>query len=210
MKEPLSIQTERVDDIPLLLAHMQHMKIAELLDKHMPAHGNRCGLSLGNLVIVWLRHILSQGDHRMNHVQEWAKHRQEMLRGCGLITFEEKDMTDDRLGDVLRALSDDSHWGAFEQELMGNLVRVYDLQTECVRLDTTTVKSYAKVNEEGLLQLGHSKDHRPDLGQLKLVLACLDPFGMPLGTEVISAEHSDDGTYLPMIARVCEGLQKQG
>ncbi len=31
MKEPLSIETERVDDIPLLLAHMQRMKLAELL-----------------------------------------------------------------------------------------------------------------------------------------------------------------------------------
>jgi len=186
------------------------MKIAELLDKYQPAHGNRSGLSLGKVVVVWLSHILSQGDHRMNHVQEWAKQRQEILRGCGLGTFEEKDMTDDRLGDVLRALSHDSHWVAFEQELMGNLVRVYDLQKECVRLDTTTVKSYAQVNEAGLLQLSHSKDHRPDLGQLKVVLACLDPLAMPLRTEVLSGEHADDGTYLPMIARVREGLDKQG
>jgi transposase len=210
MKETLKIQTERVDDIPLLLMHMQHMKIAELLDKHIPAHGNRCGLSLGQVVIVWLCHILSEGDHRMNHVQEWGKQRQEVLRGCGLSAFEERDMTDDRLGDVLSALSHEDHWRAFEQELMGNLVRVYDLQKECVRLDTTTVKSYANVNEEGLLQLGHSKDHRPDLAQLKVVLACLDPLAMPLGTEVLSGEHADDGTYLPMIARVREGLGKQG
>ena len=210
MNETLTIQTERVDDIPLLLAHMQHMKIAELLDKHIPAHGNRSGLSLGNVVVVWLCHILSEGDHRMNHVQGWGEQRQELLRGSGLSTFEGKDMTDDRLGDVLRALSEDSHWLAFEQELMGEMVRVYDLQKECVRIDTTTVKSYANVNEEGLLQLGHSKDHRPDLGQLKLVLACLDPLAMPLATEVLSGEHADDGTYLPMIARVREGLGKQG
>jgi len=54
---------------------------------------------------------------------------------------------------------------------MEDVVRVYDLQKACVRVDTTSVKSYAKVNEQGLLQYGHRKDHRPDLAQLKLVLA---------------------------------------
>jgi transposase len=210
MKETLNIETERVDDIPLLLAHMQRMNIAELLDKHIPVHGNRKGLSLGNVMMVWLSHILSEANHRMNQVQEWSKRRKEVVRNCGLSTFEDGDMTDDRLADVLRALSSDIHWSAFEQELMGNLVRVYDLQKECVRVDTTTVSSYAEVNEEGLLQLGYSKDHRPDLAQLKVVLACLDPLGMPLATEVLSGEHADDPVYLPIIARVREGLGKQG
>ena len=70
MKETLNIETERVDDIPLLLAHMQRMNIAELLDKHIPVHGNRKGLSLGNVMMVWLSHILSEANHRMNQVQE--------------------------------------------------------------------------------------------------------------------------------------------
>jgi transposase len=210
MKETLNIATERVDDIPLLLAHMQHMNLATLLDKHMPIHGNRKGLSLGNVTMVWLSHILSEANHRMNHVQEWAMRRQEIVRGCGLNTFEARDMTDDRLADVLRALSNDSYWSAFEQELMENLVRVYDLQKECVRVDTTSVMSYAEVSEQGLLQFGHSKDHRPDLAQLKVVLASLDPLGMPLATEVISGEQADDPVYLPIIARVREGLNKEG
>src|SRR6476620_8481683 len=210
IKETLNIETERADDIPLLLAHMQRMNIAELLDKHIPVHGNRKGLSLGNVIMVWLSHILSEANHRMNQVQEWSNLRKAVVRSCGLSAFEEGDMTDDRLADVLRALSSDIHWSAFEQELMGNLVRVYDLQKECVRVDTTTVSSYAEVNEEGLLQLGYSKDHRPDLAQLKVVLACLDPLGMPLATEVLSGEQADDPAYLPIIARVREGLDKQG
>ncbi len=210
MKETLKIETERVDDIPLLLAHMQRMKIASLLDQHIPVHGNRKGLSFGNVVIVWLAHILSEGDHRMNHVQGWSKRRLETIHGSGLSSFDSSDMTDDRLADVLRLLSSDSHWVEFEQDLMGNLVRVYDMQKECVRVDTTTAKSYAEVNEEGLLQLGHSKDHRPDLGQLKIVLASLDPLGMPLATEVLSGECADDPVYEPIIARVRDGLKKTG
>jgi transposase len=210
MKETLNIETERVDDIPLLLAHMQRMKIASLLDQHIPVHGNRKGLSLGNVVTVWLAHILSEGDHRMNHVQGWSKRRLETIRGSGLNSFDSSDMTDDRLADVLHMLSSNIHWVAFEQELMGHLVRVYDMQKECVRVDTTTAKSYAEVNEEGLLQLGYSKDHRPDLGQLKIALASLDPLGMPLATEVLSGECADDPVYEPIIARVRDGLKKMG
>jgi len=210
MKEALSIETERMDDIPLLLTHMQRMKVAELLDKHIPAHGQRKGLSVGELSVVWLAHILSQADHRMNRVQDWASRRLSTLRGCGMSTLSVQDVTDDRLADVLRLLSDDIHWQAFEQELMGQLVRVYDLPATCVRIDTTTASSYANVDEQGLLQLGHSKDHRPDLPQLKLVLASLDPLGMPLATEVLSGEQADDPVYVPIIARVRHGLQRKG
>jgi len=141
MKEALSIETERIDDIPLLIAHMQHMKLTELLDKHFPIHGNRKGLSLGWVSVVWLTHILSKADHRMNRVQEWATRRLETLHGCGVNSLEPRDLTDDRLADVLHALSCDAHWQAFEQELMGQLIRVYDLQAQCVRIDTTTASS---------------------------------------------------------------------
>jgi transposase len=210
MKEALNIETERVDDIPLLITHMQRMKLTELLDKHFPTHGLRKGQSLGWVSIIWLAHILSQADHRMNRVQEWASRRLETLHGCGADLLEPQDLTDDRLADVLRLLSHDIHWQTFEQELMGLLVRVYDLPAQCVRIDTTTASSYADINEQGLLQLGHSKDHRPDLPQLKLVLASLDPLGMPLATEILSGEHADDPVYLPIIARVHDGLQQNG
>src|SRR5437763_13587028 len=209
MKEALSIETERMDDIPLLISHMQRMKVAALLDKHIPTHGQRKGLSVGELSVVWLSHILSQADHRMNRVQEWASRRLELVRGCGS-SLSPQDFTDDRLADVLRYLSDDAQWQACEQELMGQLLRVYDLQAQRVRIDTTTASSYADVNEEGLLQLGHSKDHRPDLPQLKVVLASLDPWGMPLASEVLSGEQADDPVYLPIIARVRDGLQQSG
>ena len=113
-----------------------------------------------------------------------------------------KCLTDDRLADVLRLLSDDVHWRAFEQELMGQLLRVYDLSASCVRIDTTTASSYAQVSEEGLLQLGHSKDHRPDLPQLKLVLASLDPLGMPLANGMPSSSSELTGSLRPHTTRV--------
>ncbi len=189
---------------------MQRMGLAALLDKHIPTHGSRQGLSLGELSVVWLAHILSQADHRMNRVQEWRSRRLETLRRCGLESLSPQDLTDDRMADVLRLFTDDSTFQAFEQYLMGHLLCIYDLSASCVRIDTTTASSYADVNEHGLLQLGHSKDHRPDLPQLKLVLASLDLLGKPLATEVLSGDQADDPLYLSLFARVRSGLHQQG
>src|SRR2546425_7941225 len=191
MNDPLTITTERVDDLPLLLAQMQRMDLARLLDAHFPTQGNRQGLSLGVVTTIWLTHLLSQADHRMNRVQTWAERRLETVRGCSDATLEVHDLGDDRLADVLRHLSDDERWRAFEGELTGQLVRVYDLRADRVRLDSTTASSYGAVSENGLLQLGHSKDHRPDLGQLKIMLATLDPLGLPLVTEELSGERAE-------------------
>src|SRR6266571_3905566 len=95
-------------------------------------------LSLGWVSTLWLTHVHAPADHRMNHVQSWAQQRLETLRGCSDATLEVRDLSDDRLADVLRDLSDDTRWREFEQELTGQLVRVYDLRPNCVRLDSTT------------------------------------------------------------------------
>jgi transposase len=110
-----------------------------------------------------------------------------------------KDFTDDRLADVLRDLSDDETWEAIEIQLGQQLVRVYDLQRQPVRLDSTTVGVYHQVEEEGLFQYGHSKDHRPDLPQFKVMLGSLDPLGLPAATLVVGGQVPDDGLYVPTI-----------
>lgn len=73
MIAPLVTAIERIDDIPLLLAQMKTLQLAELLDKAFPMHGNWQGLSLGNIVQVWLAYILNEGDHRLNHVESWPR-----------------------------------------------------------------------------------------------------------------------------------------
>jgi transposase len=210
MSDKLTVQSERVDDIPVLVTHQEQMGVPNLLDQHFASHGNRRGLSLGWLAAMWLTHIVSESDHRLSHVRRWAKQRLETLQCCSGQQVAELDFTDDRLADVLQALSDDVRWSAFESALTGNLLRVYDLSTEQVRVDATTASGYWTVSEEGLLQFGHSKDHRPDLPQVKVMLSSLDPLGMPLATQVVSGERADDPLYVPAIAQVRQGLGCRG
>ena len=93
MNEKPNIITERIDDIPLLLAQMDRMGLSGLLDAHFPTHGNWQGLPLGRMATIWLSSILSRGDHRLVHVEPWVAGRQMMLsqvsgeRSCGRMTL---------------------------------------------------------------------------------------------------------------------------
>lgn len=210
MNENLTIHTERVDDVPLLLAQMERMGIPALLDAHFPAHGNRLGLSLGWISAIWLAHILSRADHRLNRVRPWADQLLTTLNAHLPTPLRSTDLTDDRLADVLRTLSDDPAWAAWEAAMNTHLVRVYDLHPTTVRVDSTTTSGYWEVTDDGLFQFGHSKDHRPDLPQIKLMLATLDPLGLPLAADVVPGQRSDDPLYLPVIARVRASLGRTG
>jgi len=210
MNEIQNIITERVDDIPLLLEQMQRMGLPTLIDHHFPAHGNWHGLSPGWVSTIWLSSILSRGDHRLSHVEPWVANRLWTLETATDQDVERLDFTDDRLEIILRQLSDDSRWAQFESSVNQHTVRVYDLTTERVHVDSTTASAYASVSEGGLFQFGPSKDHRPDLPQVKVMQAVLDPLGMPLATDVVSGERADDPLYIPCIARVQHSLGRHG
>ena len=210
MDENLRVVSERVDDIPLLLAELERMGVSDSLDTYFPTHGNWKGLSLGSVTSIWLSHILSEGDHRLNHVEEWAVHRLESLRCCTGELVGRLDFTDDRLALILRELSKDASWDNFECALNGTLLRVYALTPEVVRLDSTSASGSWEVTEGGLFQFGYSKDHRPDLPQVKVMLSSLDPLGMPLCCEVLSGEKADDPLYIPAIGKVQQTFKKNG
>jgi transposase len=86
---------------------------------------------------------------------------------------------------------------------------VYDLAQKQVRLDATTVSGYHTGGEDSLFQFGHSKD-APDLLQVKVMMATLDPLGLPLVTQVVSGERADDGLYVPLVERICGFLAASG
>lgn len=210
MAENLTVTTERVDDIPVLLAQIVKIGVPDLLDERFQPHGNWQGISLGWTSAIWLTHILSRGDHRLSRVQSWTAARLETLQVCTGQPVRELELSDDRLGIVLDELSDAHKWQDFEMALNQRTLRVYRLKPEQVRVDSTTVSGYWTVTEDGLFQFRHSKDHRPDLPQVKVMLSTLDPLGMPMVTQVVSGERADDPLYIPAIQQVSAGLEEHG
>lgn len=190
----------RLDDLPALFALYAQIQVAHFLDQLVPQHPNWEGdLSFGQVVVGWQVYLLSQSDHRLNHVQGWVAQRLDVYSACLQRPVRALDFSDDRLAYVLDKLHDPDIWSKCETMLNQRIIRVYQLQPKQVRLDSSTISTYAPVNEDGLLRLGHSKDGRPEDAQLKFQLAMLDPLGLPLVTQVVAGNSADDPLYVPAI-----------
>ncbi len=209
-KNPLLLH-ERIDDVPVLLGLMIMMNWPELFDRHLGDHHLHQGLSHGWLIVIWLAYILSEGDHCKSHVQEWVDQRRQTLEKLtGQTIRPEVEFNDDRLSIVLRRLSDAAAWAAIEAELWSSSFVVYQFTTEQVRLDSTSSYGFHLPFEGGVMQFGHSKDHRPDLPQLKLMAAAAQPSGQIIACAVLPGQSADDPLYTPLIGRVREILQQTG
>ena len=194
----LTITSEQVNSLPLLLGIIMDMGIPDLIDTHVTPHGNWGGASVGRVVSIWLSHILQERDHTMVAVRDWAADRVQTINALLDITLRDTDCTDDRLATILTRLGDPTTQATLDAALMQRWVRVYRLPTETVRLDSTSVSVYHDDDDDdSLLQHGWSKDHRPDLRQFKLMLATLDPLGLPICCQPVAGNRSDNPLYIP-------------
>src|SRR3954465_12657654 len=206
----LELTHERVDDVPLLLGFLIKLQLPEILDRHYPAHPPHQGLSNGWLITVWIAYILSRADHRKSPVQAWAQGLQHTLETTIGQAIRPVDFSDDRLTSVLKRLDADTPWESLEDDLWHSHCDVYALPVERVRLDATTSCGFHATTEDGLMQLGHSKDYRPDLAQFKLMAAVAEPTGLFLAGDVHPGNAADDPLYLPLYRRVRVMLDQAG
>ena len=209
--EPRLLRVEAVADLPVLWATLQRLDLPATLDRHFPAPPHWKGpLTPGEVLAVWLLFVVSQGDHCLNHVQPWVAQHQGVLSALVGKAVLPTCAHDDRLADWLTRLGRGDAFAALERDLNRHTIRVYQLPTDLVRLDATTANAYACVlSEQGLLQLGHSKDD-PDRPQLKVAAAALDPLGMPLAMAVVPGNTADDPLYVPAIQAVRRALGAGG
>jgi transposase len=198
----LELTHERVDDVPLLLGFLIKLQLPEILDRHLPPHPLHQGLSNGWLVTTWIAYILSRADHRKSAVQPWADELRHTLETLCSQPIRPVEFSDDRLTLVLERLADTAAWETLEADLWHTHCDVYALPVERVRLDATTSCGYHTVTDDGLMQLGHSKDHRPDLAQFKLMAAVAEPTGLFLAGDIQPGNTADDPLYLPLYRRV--------
>ena len=208
ISEP-SIVSERIDDIPLLIAILLKLDLPNAIDKYYTPHMNHEGLSYGWLLTIWIVYILSRGDHRMNRVEDWVAVHLSSLSSRSGQRVTAKDFTDDRLARLLKILSDDDLWQQVEKHISQHIIRAYDLTVEKVRLDATTAATNHDPDKHPLFQVGRTKQdtYAP---QFKLMLGALDPLGLPLATDVVSGEKADDPLYVPVYERIHSILNRSG
>src|SRR3989442_976334 len=208
MSEQITIAHERTDAIPVILAFLRQMRVAELLDKHFPTHGHWTGLSLGQMRSVWLTFILSQGDHRLSHVEPWIAAHQQTLSRCLKPQVLPRDGTEDRLARGLDDLGVVDNGVECECELNQTRIRVYNLHPKTTRVDPTTVSAYG--TREEIFNRGHRRDSGPTLPQLTIALSTLDPLGLPMPLAAVAGNTADEPLYLPEIAKVRRSVGQTG
>jgi len=204
------VQVERLDDIPVIFGHLQKIHIQAIIDQVIETHGNWEGLSPGWIITIWLVHILSEHSHCMDRVQGWVAKRLHVLQELTGQALTELDFTDDRLASVLRKLSQTDTWQEIEAQLGKHILRVYRLGEEpTVRLDATTGTVNHDAERHTLFQVGKAKNGQYET-QYKLMLASLDPLGLPLAMDVVPGDRGDDPLYLPCYQRVKQVLSESG
>lgn len=226
----LSVSTLVLNDIPLLLSMIEKLGVVACVDAHITEHGNHKGLSSGWLVGIWLCHILHQSSHAKSVVEDWVFKHHVLLEKLTGQSIRRVDFEDNRLDRLLKRLSVEASWLAIEKSLWSNVVEVYEVASveehaesvegdkkplglPCstplsgVHIDLTGSCGYHKDNN-GLMQYGKSKDHRPDLRQFKLVSAVFE--GHLISHKVLSGQQADNPHYLPMAEHVGKVLNKNG
>ena len=140
---------ERSDDIPLLIHWLQQLELAQLLDRELPpAHGNRQGLSYGELSVLLLTYIMSQSDHRLCAVEPWVNQHLHTLEQATGWQIGDKDTSDDRLASLVEVLG--KHGEARERIEVGlgeRMIHAYALPTTVTRLDTSSFSVYHQLDE---------------------------------------------------------------
>lgn len=142
------IISERVDSLPLLLAHFNRMDLPALFDRHL-GNDDAEGASIGWVATLWLASLLAQSSQRPDHLPIWVEQRSECLRRCIDLAFEPEDFADARLNSVLRLFGQQRVWEQLEAELNQRL-RGFGLQPEMLRV-LTDVLNEAQVARGTLL-----------------------------------------------------------
>lgn len=211
------LHVERIDDIPLIINHLQKIGMGQAIDHVIEPHKNWEGLSVGKLAEIWMSYIISEGDHRMNQLEEWAMERKLLFECLYNQKIKYSNFADDKLELVLDYLDKKDNWVKIESLINKRLIRVYRLLDKsekmvCVRLDATIGQGHRKPEEGGLFQFGASKHFNSALPQFKIMMSTLDSeingFAYPLASITVSGNTADDVLYLPILEQSKKSLNK--
>lgn len=210
---------EEVADIPIIIDFCKRLGIDRTIDDAFGHHGNQKNLSNGALTIGWLAHVLTENNHCKAPVNEWASKHKMVLSGLLGKVLNENEFEDCRLGRLLAKYSDDETWSKFESNFYNNTMSILQLDTKApddfkdiscesdegvnktIKCDSTTAYGNHTITENGVMQRGWSKDFRPDLPQLKLMVSVEGNTGASIASQIVSGNTNDDILYIPIIEK---------
>ena len=200
--EDLNIVPQRLGALPLINHFLERLGIPELLARHLPSHPRKDGLPYHKALGVLLRSILVE---REPIYQQGETARGFAPHAIDLEVHEVRLVGDDVIGRALDRLFDADR-SALLTELVVRATERFQLTLDELHNDSTSVKfcgQYRSAKGRRIRQrrapaitYGYSKDHRPDLKQLLLILTTTADGGVPVQFRCADGNASDARTHI--------------
>jgi transposase len=173
--EIVSTQTFNVGPLVLLKPILSKLHIREVIDRYLPMrhHWNN-GVSHGEILeALVLNRLMS--PRPLYHIQWWAEKVYWQTLDSSIRAHH---LDDDRIRRALECLG--PHIESIEAELACQAITEYQVSTDVIHFDPTSIYFEGDYEHEDLLQLGYSRDHRPDAKQIHLGLNVTHDGSIPI------------------------------
>lgn len=172
--EIVSTRVRNLGLFTLLKPILDRLQIAETMDRYLPMRSRwDLGVSHGQVLeILILNRLMSPKP--LYRIQSWAEGL--YTEAFGPVTASK--LYDNRIGRALNVLH--PHIEAIEAEIACRAITEYQVSTDIVHYDPTSIYFEGEYPEEELLKLGYSRDHRPDTKQIHLGLNVTHDGSIPI------------------------------
>jgi transposase len=199
---PFDVRGERLGPLPLVNHFVERIGLGEILERHVPTEDRRVALPYAKGLLVLLRSLVVE--------REPIYRQQETVEAFvpamyGLRPDQVRHLDDDRIGRALDRLFDADR-AALLTEVVVAVSRRFGLRFEELHNDTTTVRLCGQYRaargrkirgrRAPFITYGYSKDHRPDLKQLLLVLTVSADGGVPVQFRCADGNTNDSQTHI--------------
>jgi len=206
---PFELASSQLGAQPLIDRFLARIDLAGVLERHLPGGDARTALPAATAIGVLVRNLCVAREP-IYGLGGWAAGFEPGL--LGLAPGEAGLLNDDKVGRALDAMFD-SDRGSMLTELVLGAVREFRIDCSQLHNDSTSVVLHGDYDAADGRQRGgkptvaaargHSKDHRPDLKQLVLILTVTADGAVPLTHRLAAGNTSDDRTHIQTWDELC-------
>lgn len=204
--QPLAIERpgvriDRLGPLPLLNHFIDRLGLDDTLARFVRSDQSRCTLSYARVLSVFLRTIILEREPIYRQQETVAPFAPDAF---GLARAEMEQLGDDHIGRALDRLFDADR-GALLTEVVLAATRRFDIRCDEFHNDSTTIRFCGQYQDADgreirgrttpAITYGFSKDHRPDLKQLLLVMTTSGDGGVPMQFRCESGNASDSQSH---------------
>ena len=195
---------------PILRHYFDRCAIANIIDDHVELDPRRKILTHGQASVAMITAILFQ-VMQLYRICKFATEK-TVLKAL-LPQIKADQYFDDRLADTLDALFDYGI-GDLEMLITGNMIDVFQIESQACHNDTTSVSMYGdadnnKTEHSIQVTFGHSKKHRKDLEQFIWSMSVSSDHAFPLFQQAYSGNTADVTTYVEQWQRLIDLLGRR-